>query len=49
MSEGLQLYRALLGAVEPRLTNAEMLTELKQDIRDLLIQIHHVRFYFYDV
>ncbi|XP_026171630.1 colony stimulating factor 3 (granulocyte) a isoform X2 [Mastacembelus armatus] len=39
MSEGLQLYRALLSSVSPRLENRDTVTELMADIRDLSIQI----------
>ncbi|XP_035514127.1 uncharacterized protein LOC118325522 [Morone saxatilis] len=40
MSEGLQLYRASLSAVSPRLENKDKVTELLADIRDLVIQIN---------
>lgn len=42
MSEGLQLHRALLSAVSPRLENKDKVTEILSDIRDLVIQINKV-------
>lgn len=44
MSEGLQLHRALLSSVSPRLENK--LTGLLADIKDLIIQINKVEHYF---
>ncbi|XP_070783762.1 colony stimulating factor 3 (granulocyte) a [Enoplosus armatus] len=40
MSEGLQLHRALLSSVSPRLENKDKVTGLMADIRDLVIQIN---------
>ncbi|XP_039643246.1 colony stimulating factor 3 (granulocyte) a isoform X1 [Perca fluviatilis] len=40
MSEGLQLHRALLSSVSPRLENKDKVTVLQADIRDLVIQIN---------
>ncbi|XP_070708166.1 colony stimulating factor 3 (granulocyte) a [Pempheris klunzingeri] len=40
MCEGLQLHRALLISVSPRLQNKNKVTELLADIRDLVIQIN---------
>ncbi|XP_044035637.1 colony stimulating factor 3 (granulocyte) a isoform X2 [Siniperca chuatsi] len=40
MSEGLQLHRALLSSVSPRLENKDKVTGLLADIRDLVIQIN---------
>ncbi|XP_073346178.1 colony stimulating factor 3 (granulocyte) a [Pagrus major] len=40
MSEGLQLHRALLSSVTPRLKNQNKVTALQTDIRDLVIQIN---------
>lgn len=40
MSEGLQLHRALLSSVSPRLENKDKVTGLMADIRDLAIQIN---------
>ncbi|TNN39529.1 hypothetical protein EYF80_050305 [Liparis tanakae] len=40
MSEGLQLHRALLSAVSPRLPNKDQVTGLQADIKDLVIQIN---------
>ncbi|XP_049418788.1 colony stimulating factor 3 (granulocyte) a isoform X2 [Epinephelus fuscoguttatus] len=40
MSEGLQLHRALLISVSPRLANKDKVTELLADIKDLVIQIN---------
>lgn len=42
MAEGLQLHRALLAAVSPRLDNKDGVSELQADIRDLAIQINKV-------
>lgn len=46
MSEGLQLHRALLSSVSPRLENKDKVTGLLADIRDLVIQINKVAEYF---
>lgn len=43
MYEGLQLHRALLNSVSPRLKNEGKVTELKADIKDLTIQINKVK------
>ncbi|XP_026206532.1 colony stimulating factor 3 (granulocyte) a isoform X1 [Anabas testudineus] len=40
MSEGLQLHRALLISVSPRLKNKDKVTELMADVKDLSIQIN---------
>ncbi|XP_062416025.1 uncharacterized protein LOC119212983 [Pungitius pungitius] len=40
VSEGLQLHRALLSAVSPRLANRDLVTGLLADIKDLIIQIN---------
>ncbi|XP_059180969.1 colony stimulating factor 3 (granulocyte) a [Centropristis striata] len=40
MTEGLQLHRALLSAVSPRLENKDKVTALLADIRDLVVQIN---------
>ncbi|XP_041670936.1 colony stimulating factor 3 (granulocyte) a [Cheilinus undulatus] len=40
MSEGLQLHRALLSSISPRLENNNKVTDLQSDIRDLAIQIN---------
>ncbi|KAL6095223.1 uncharacterized protein ACO6RY_16470 [Pungitius sinensis] len=40
VSEGLQLHRALLSAVSPRLANKDRVTGLLADIKDLIIQIN---------
>ncbi|XP_068439935.1 colony stimulating factor 3 (granulocyte) a isoform X2 [Clinocottus analis] len=40
MSEGLQLHRALLSSVSPRLANKDKVTGLQADIKDLVIQIN---------
>lgn len=42
ISEGLQLHRALLNAVSPRLKNREKVDALEADIRDLVLQINKV-------
>lgn len=42
MSEGLQLHRALLISVSPRLKNKDKVTELMADVKDLSIQINKV-------
>lgn len=47
MYEGLQLHRALLSSISPRLENKEKVTELLADIRDLVIQINKVVEYFH--
>lgn len=39
MFEGMQLHQGLLKAVEPRLDNKGVLTELLADVNDLLLQI----------
>lgn len=43
ISEGLQLHRALLNAVSPRLENRDKVDALQGDIRDLVLQINKVR------
>lgn len=43
ISEGLQLHRALLNAVSPRLENREQVDVLQAEIRDLVLQINKVR------
>lgn len=43
ISEGLQLHRALLSAVSPRLENRDKMDALQADIRDLVFQINMVR------
>ncbi|XP_042364390.1 colony stimulating factor 3 (granulocyte) a isoform X2 [Plectropomus leopardus] len=40
MSEGLQLHRALLSSVSPRLENKDKVTDLLADIKDLGIQVN---------
>ncbi|KAM3591608.1 uncharacterized protein V6R79_004752 [Siganus canaliculatus] len=40
VSEGLQLHRALLISVSPRLKNTDKVTELLADIKDLIININ---------
>ncbi|XP_030256120.1 colony stimulating factor 3 (granulocyte) a isoform X2 [Sparus aurata] len=40
MSEGLQLHRALLSSVTPRLENKDKVISLQADIRDLVIQVN---------
>lgn len=40
MSEGLQLHRALLSSVSPRLENKDKVSALQSDIKDLAIQIN---------
>lgn len=42
ISEGLQLHRALLNAVSPRLENREQVDVLQAEIRDLVLQINKV-------
>lgn len=42
MSEGLQLHRALLSSVTPRLENKDKVISLQADIRDLVIQVNKV-------
>ncbi|XP_041819168.1 colony stimulating factor 3 (granulocyte) a [Chelmon rostratus] len=42
MSEGVQLHRALLTSVSPRLESKDKVTELLADIRDLGIQINKI-------
>lgn len=42
MVEGLQLYKALLTTISPRLDNKDGVSELQTDIRDLTIQINKV-------
>ncbi|XP_054625280.1 uncharacterized protein LOC129177813 [Dunckerocampus dactyliophorus] len=39
MHEGLQLHRALLSTVSPRLQNTQTVTDLMDDVRDLAIQV----------
>lgn len=46
MSEGLQLHRALLTSVSPRLESKDKVTGLLADIKDLVIQINKVAGYF---
>ncbi|XP_029933803.1 colony stimulating factor 3 (granulocyte) a [Myripristis murdjan] len=43
MSEGIQLHRALLSAVLPRLDKKDRVNELLADTRDLLVQIHKMQ------
>ncbi|XP_061823528.1 uncharacterized protein [Nerophis lumbriciformis] len=40
MHEGLQLHRALLSCVSPRLENTQTATNLMDDVRDLAIQVN---------
>lgn len=40
ISEGLQLHRALLSSVSPRLENKDKVSALQSDIKDLAIQIN---------
>lgn len=42
ISEGLQLHRALLAAVAPRLKHQDQVTDLQADVRDLIIHINKV-------
>lgn len=42
VSEGLQLHRALLRSVSPRLQNKDKVAALLADIKDLIIQINKV-------